>query len=186
MVPELDPQKVFDAPVSDIQIAYIDLEKFAHNPTNSHANNTLDNSEDDLTPSTNPDRIGCDDGIATHTISTGEMAGVDATDRVSFALQKLFTPAVFEEFKQTTAQATSVTPIKPYNVLSNSRLALKGVQESEAEVIIKLTGKVIIGGVCDSPRVNAQLERTIAPLFPGKKVSILIDSVPLEKMFRER
>jgi hypothetical protein len=52
-----------------------------------------------------------------------------------------------------------------YNALYQSELQLESVTLDGGKAVIKLTGTMMLGGVCDNPRVTAQLEAT-ARQFP--------------------
>jgi hypothetical protein len=68
------------------------------------------------------------------------------------------------------------------NTLSKSNLKLAGVDLNEGTVSVKLTGKLSLAGVCDSPRIEAQLEETILQ-FPGVKTAeIFINNKPIEEV----
>ncbi len=69
-----------------------------------------------------------------------------------------------------------------YNVLYQSNLKLSSVAIKNGEAIIKLTGKLTLGGECDNPRVQAELEQTALQFSTVKKVSIYLNNVPLSKV----
>lgn len=73
-----------------------------------------------------------------------------------------------------------------YNALYQSTLKLDGVSIVNARAIINLSGGLMLGGVCDNPRVKAQLEE-IALQFPTvREVAIFINNVPIEKALSEK
>jgi hypothetical protein len=45
---------------------------------------------------------------------------------------------------------------------------------------VELSGNVSIGGACDVPRIEAQLERTVLQFDDVATVEILVNGVPLE------
>lgn len=47
-----------------------------------------------------------------------------------------------------------------YNVFERSQLSVQGINIANRHATVALTGQLSIGGVCDGPRVEAQLERT--------------------------
>src|SRR5688572_32055252 len=47
-----------------------------------------------------------------------------------------------------------------YNALYQSDLQVTGVTIEQGKAVIHLTGSVVLGGVCDAPRVEAQIEQT--------------------------
>lgn len=69
-----------------------------------------------------------------------------------------------------------------YNALSQSNLSLQTATISNGEAIIFLTGNLIIGGVCDVPRVQAQLEQVALQYVTVDSVSIFINGIPLDEV----
>ncbi len=167
-----NPAKVFDVPLTEAKLVYIDLEKYAYDAATQAS-------------STHPDKIGCGDALATYMISAGEEAGIDPSDRVNFILPKLLDSALFTEFKNSD-QAKKVNPYSVFANAQQSKLSLKSVQVLPEEVVVKLIGSLALGGVCDSPRVYAQLTGTVGQFFPDKIISIFINDIPLEKILSEK
>lgn len=66
-----------------------------------------------------------------------------------------------------------------YNVFYQSDLRVAGIDIVNGQANIHLTGTVNLGGVCDSPRVEAQLEKTALQYKTVDSVVILIDGQPL-------
>jgi hypothetical protein len=73
-----------------------------------------------------------------------------------------------------------------YNSLYQSSLKLSSVTLKDGLATVRLTGKMILGGVCDNPRVQAQLEQTALQFSTVKKVSIYVNNVPLAKLLSEK
>lgn len=69
-----------------------------------------------------------------------------------------------------------------YNALYQSRLSVNQVQLVNGKATILLTGQLVMGGECDSPRVEAQLKQTALQFPTVKEVSIFIDGTPIEKI----
>lgn len=67
-----------------------------------------------------------------------------------------------------------------YNALSQSVLTLEGVSIVDGVATISLTGTLIQGGVCDAPRIIAQLEFTALQYPTVSDVVILINGEPFE------
>ena len=67
-----------------------------------------------------------------------------------------------------------------YNALYQSDLAVEGIDIVNGEAIIRLTGELRMGGVCDEPRVQAQLEETALQFSTVDRVSIFINGEALE------
>ena len=71
-----------------------------------------------------------------------------------------------------------------YNALYQSDLTLEDVEIVNREAIIELTGTLNLGGVCDEPRVRAQLRKTALQYSTVQQVSIFINGTPLEDLLR--
>lgn len=69
-----------------------------------------------------------------------------------------------------------------YNGLRNSSLTLYRVAKTETTITVYLKGELSLGGVCDSPRVEAQLEDTIRQFEPKKTVVIYINNKLLKEV----
>lgn len=69
-----------------------------------------------------------------------------------------------------------------YNSLYQSNLQLAGVTIEGVKAIIHLTGSLILGGVCDNPRVEAQIEETALQFSTVKDVSVFVNDKPLEEV----
>ena len=67
-----------------------------------------------------------------------------------------------------------------YNALYRSDLIVEGINIENREAIINLTGELRIGGVCDEPRIQAQLEQTALQFSTVDNVSIFVNGTPLE------
>ena len=67
------------------------------------------------------------------------------------------------------------------NALYSARLNVDGVTLVNGKATIKLSGSLNLGGVCDNPRVKAQLEQTALQFSTVKQVEIFINNVPLDK-----
>jgi hypothetical protein len=67
-----------------------------------------------------------------------------------------------------------------YNALYQSDLQVQGVVILEGEAQIYLTGSLLQGGECDSPRIQAQLEQTARQFSTVQAVSIFLNGVPLQ------
>ncbi|MFW6135856.1 MAG: GerMN domain-containing protein [Chloroflexota bacterium] len=73
-----------------------------------------------------------------------------------------------------------------YNALHQSDLTLERVGIVDGEAIIELSGTLMLGGVCDEPRVEAQLAYTALQYRTVDRVSIFINGTPLEALLGER
>lgn len=68
-----------------------------------------------------------------------------------------------------------------YNALYQSDLQVAGVTIEQGKAIIHLTGTLMLGGVCDAPRVEAQIEQTALQFSTVNDVAVFINDVPLEE-----
>jgi hypothetical protein len=73
-----------------------------------------------------------------------------------------------------------------YNALYQSDLQVAGVTIEQGKATIRLTGTVMLGGACDAPRVEAQLEQTALQFSTVSEVAIFIDDRPLEDVLSSR
>lgn len=73
-----------------------------------------------------------------------------------------------------------------YNALYQSNLKVQEITRSGTTWTVKLTGTLQLGGVCDNPRVQAQLEQTALQFDTVKSVRFLINGVPLEQLLSGR
>lgn len=67
-----------------------------------------------------------------------------------------------------------------YNVLSMSDLSVESATIDDRHATVELTGEFLIGGVCDIPRVYAQLEGTALQFDNVDSVTVLIDGETLQ------
>jgi hypothetical protein len=72
-----------------------------------------------------------------------------------------------------------------YNVLYQSDLQLKSVTIDQGKAIIHLTGTLMLGGVCDNPRVAAQIEQTALQFSTVNDVAAFINDTPLEEVLSQ-
>jgi hypothetical protein len=73
-----------------------------------------------------------------------------------------------------------------YNALYQSDLKLKSVTIDEGKAIIHLTGTVMLGGVCDAPRVEAQIRQTALQFSTVSDVEVFINDIPLEDVLSQK
>jgi hypothetical protein len=69
-----------------------------------------------------------------------------------------------------------------YNALYRSDLTVDDVDIENGEAIIRLSGQLTVGGVCDGPRIRAQLRETALQYGTVDQVSILINGTPLDDL----
>ena len=68
-----------------------------------------------------------------------------------------------------------------YNALYQSDLQVASVTIEQGKAIIHLTGTLMLGGTCDSPRVEAQIEQTALQFSTVNDVAVFVNDVPLEE-----
>lgn len=73
-----------------------------------------------------------------------------------------------------------------YNALYQSDLQLKSVTIDQGKAIIHLTGTVMLGGVCDAPRVEAQIKQTALQFSTVSDVEVFINDIPLEDVLSQK
>jgi LysM repeat protein len=67
-----------------------------------------------------------------------------------------------------------------YNALYQSNLQVANITRSGTDWTISLVGSMQLGGVCDNPRVKAQLEQTALQFPTVKSVHYLVNGKPLD------
>ncbi|MBI5652541.1 MAG: GerMN domain-containing protein [Chloroflexi bacterium] len=73
-----------------------------------------------------------------------------------------------------------------YNALAQSPLKIESVSIIGERAEIQLSGTLKLGGVCDNPRVDAQIKETALQFSNIKSVSVSINGTPLEKILSEK
>jgi LysM repeat protein len=69
-----------------------------------------------------------------------------------------------------------------YNAIGQSNLQVEAIDVVGDTAIVRLVGNYQIGGVCDEPRVRAQLERTVLQFAAVRQAVIFINGVRLEDL----
>jgi len=108
--------------------------------------------------------VGCGDSAIPITVAIPPTQGV-----LRAALEKLFS-----------AKNQFYGEAGYYNALYQSDLEVTGVTIEQGKAMIHLTGSVTLGGVCDAPRVEAQIEQTALQFSTVNEVNVFINDVPLE------
>ena len=67
-----------------------------------------------------------------------------------------------------------------YNALYQADLDVTEVKIEQGKATIHLTGTITLGGVCDAPRVEAQIEQTALQFYTVSDVAVFVNDVPLE------
>jgi LysM repeat protein len=73
-----------------------------------------------------------------------------------------------------------------YNALYQSSLSINSVNIVDGEARIALEGQVVLGGTCDAPRVQAQLEQTARQFSTVKSVAITVNGQPLAEVLSSK
>lgn len=108
-------------------------------------------------------QIGCDDSVVPVVVEINPTPAP-----LTAALQKMFS---FDE--QYYGQSGL------YNVFYQSNLSVQGINIIAGEAIINLTGDLQLGGVCDNPRVQAQIAQTALQYSTIDSVTINLNGEPL-------
>lgn len=111
-----------------------------------------------------------------------EIGCADSLVAVERIVQKTTTPlrTALEELLSISDQFYGQSGL--YNSLYQSQLKIESVSLTQGKANIELSGTHKLGGVCDNPRFQAQIEET-ARQFPSvNKVSVSINGVPIETL----
>ena len=73
-----------------------------------------------------------------------------------------------------------------YNTLYQSDLRVDSAAVTGGEAVVHLSGTLLLGGVCDNPRVQAQLEGTALQFPEVDTVAVYINDEPLASILSER
>ena len=69
-----------------------------------------------------------------------------------------------------------------YNILYKSTLKVDGATIVNAKATINLSGKTMLGGVCDNPRFKAQIEETALQFSTVNQVAVFINNLPIDQL----
>jgi hypothetical protein len=73
-----------------------------------------------------------------------------------------------------------------YNALYQSDLTIEDLRIENGKASIHLAGRLLLGGVCDNPRAEAQLVETARQFSTVDEVEILINGKPLKDVLSEK
>ena len=73
-----------------------------------------------------------------------------------------------------------------YNALYQSDLTIEDLRIDNGKASIHLAGRLLLGGVCDNPRVEAQLVETAKQFSTVKEVEIFINGKPLKDVLSQK
>jgi hypothetical protein len=110
--------------------------------------------------------VGCGDSAIPVTVAIPRTEGV-----LRAALEKLLS-----------AQQQFYGESGYYNALYQSDLQVARVVIEQGKAVIHLTGSIVLGGTCDAPRVEAQIEQTALQFSTVSDVAVLVNDVPLEEV----
>jgi hypothetical protein len=114
--------------------------------------------------------VGCGDSAIPITVTIPPTQGV-----LRAALEKLFSAK--QQFYGESGY---------YNALYQSDLDVSSVRIEQGNAIIHLTGTIVLGGTCDAPRVQAQIEQTALQFSTVSDVTVFVNDVPLEDVLSSR
>ena len=73
-----------------------------------------------------------------------------------------------------------------YNALYQSSLTLSGINIVNGVATVSLSGQLVLGGTCDAPRVQAQLEQTALQYSTVSAVNVLVNGIPLAEALSQQ
>jgi hypothetical protein len=111
-------------------------------------------------------KIGCDDSVVPVPVTIPPTTGV--------------LRAALEELLALEDVYYGVTGL--YNALGQSELELASVSVIQGKATIHLSGTLMVSGVCDNPRVEAQLEEIALQFSTVSQVSIFVNNTPLAEV----
>lgn len=115
-------------------------------------------------------RVGCGDSAIPVTVTIPKTQGV-----LRAALEKLLSAK-----KQFYGESGY------YNALYQSDLQVAKVTIEQGKAIIHLTGTIMLGGTCDAPRLEAQIEQTALQFSTVSDVVVFVNDVPLEDILSSK
>lgn len=80
-----------------------------------------------------------------------------------------------------TAQNDIYGPFWLSNIFETMSLSLESIVTNNGITTINIQWPLSIGGVCDHPRIQEQLTRTVAQFFPNNNFVITIDNIALDQ-----
>jgi len=121
-----------------------------------------------LTAKTKGDLFGCDDKII--------FKNIEGEYNLRQLLEKMFS---FSEYNETEDL---------YNVFQNSDLEVENLGIESKILKVELFGELIMGGMCDNPRVSVQIDRTVRLFYPDfmGEIQILINGEDLRDFLSEK
>ncbi len=122
-----------------------------------------------------------DNGVAGKKIGCGD--SIVAVDRFIPITLAPLTAALRELFSLTDRNYGSSGL---YNALYQSKLKIDSIAIVNARATIRLSGSLVLNGVCDNPRVQAQLEPIALQFSTVSSVAIFLNGIPLQQALSEK
>jgi hypothetical protein len=116
------------------------------------------------------EKVGCDDSVVPVEVEVPYTRGV-----LRAALGKLL--SLREQYYGQSGL---------YNALYQSSLQVENVVIEGGVATINLTGTLMLGGVCDNPRVKAQIEETALQFSTVREVRVFVNGVPLDDLLSQQ
>ena len=73
-----------------------------------------------------------------------------------------------------------------YNALYQSKLKIESISIVSGKATINLTGSLVLGGECDNPRIQAQIEQVALQFSTVKTVAVFLNSKTLQQALSEK
>ena len=67
-----------------------------------------------------------------------------------------------------------------YNALYQSDLQVESASVEDGKATVHLAGTLMLGGTCDNPRVQAQIEETVLQFAAVSEVTVFLNDTPLQ------
>jgi hypothetical protein len=116
-------------------------------------------------------KIGCNDTVVAYPVQVNS-----AVDPLYAALVMLFS---VEEVGLGKAEGL-------YNSYQQSNLeVVEAFIDEQGTAHVRLSGEFLIGGVCDTPRAQAQIQETIFQFPEVKAADITINGTPFDRLFQQ-
>lgn len=121
---------------------------------------------------TDGEKIGCDDNLIPYEVS--RTVPTSPSHHLEVAIQALLTTKPMGDRQMN-------------NLFYGSGLQVSNAYVGEnGTAIIELSGNLSLGGVCDTPRIQNQLEKTALAVPGVSSVEIFINSVPLAEVLSQK
>ncbi len=73
-----------------------------------------------------------------------------------------------------------------YNALYQSKLKIDSISIVNGKATIALSGSLVLNGICDNPRVQAQLEQIALQFSTVRTVAVSLNGIPLNQALSEK